>query len=404
MNQYQIFISYRRDGGDALAGRLADRFNALGYNVFYDVESMRSGTFNTQILDAIAQCDDVLLVLPPNSLDRCANADDWVRQELAFALKHNKNIIPIMMRGFEFPKKLPVDIDIIRNMEGVTASNEYFDAVIQRIQSLLSSSYNVLASRYSLDTKEYYKIQTPLFNIYKRNPFTPRGYLNVRVFLEKLQKSCNGKFHWSPPEWQSSQNSSLRDFWVHSYYPSTIKWYDENAHRLSDLRNKILELKQESDLYFYCNALTFTMGTMTSLWYFFASKNYRSVNYYCEMEDLLCYIMDLPHDQFDACNKAFNEGNCGYEEFRNQLPLALDVWPNMHNQSSIRSEDKQHFDNFAIMLFEYMVELSIFVIDNVKIQEHTTIKRSQIRCYYKWLKKNKLYLPKNLQERIYRYL
>lgn len=140
MDTYQIFISYRRDGGDALAGRFADRFNALGYKVFYDVESMRSGTFTSQILDAIAQCNDVLLVLPPNALDRCVNADDWVRQELAFALKHNKNIIPIMMRGFEFPATLPDDIDKIRYMEGVTASSEYFDAVIQRIETLLYSS------------------------------------------------------------------------------------------------------------------------------------------------------------------------------------------------------------------------------------------------------------------------
>ena len=48
-NNYNIFISYRRDGGDALAGRLADRFTTLGYKVFYDVEkdncytSCRSG-------------------------------------------------------------------------------------------------------------------------------------------------------------------------------------------------------------------------------------------------------------------------------------------------------------------------------------------------------------------------
>lgn len=139
MNDYQIFISYRRDGGDYLAGRLADRFNALGYKVFFDVESMRSGTFNTQILDAIAQCKDVLLVLPPKALERCVNTDDWVRQELAFALKNNKNIIPIMMRGFEFPATLPADIDQIRYMEGVVASSEYFDAVIQRIESLLIS-------------------------------------------------------------------------------------------------------------------------------------------------------------------------------------------------------------------------------------------------------------------------
>jgi len=124
MEKYQIFISYRRDGGDTLAGRLADRFSALGYKVFYDVESLRSGTFNKQILDALAQCNDVLLVLPPNALDRCVNDDDWVRQELAFALKCKKNIIPIMMRGFEFPNNLPLDIENVKNMEGVTASNE----------------------------------------------------------------------------------------------------------------------------------------------------------------------------------------------------------------------------------------------------------------------------------------
>ena len=183
-----------------------------------------------------------------------------------------------------------------------------------------------------------------------------------------------------------------------------IKWYDENAHRLSILRNKILELKQESDLYFYCNALNFTIGSMTSLWSFLAPKKHMDANFYGEMMVLLCYITDLPHNQFDACNKAFNEEVRGYEEYRTQLPLALEVWPDIHNESSTTSVEKQRFDNYAIMLFEYMVELSIFIIDNVKNQEHTAIKRSQIRCYYKWLKKNKLYLPKNLQERIYRYL
>ena len=139
MDKYQIFISYRRDGGDALAGRLADRFNALGYTVFFDVESMRSGKFDTQILAAIAQCEDVLLVLPPNALDRCVNEDDWVRKELVFALQHGKNIIPVIMRGFTFPEALPYDMDEIRFMEGVTVSSEYFDAVIARIESLLRS-------------------------------------------------------------------------------------------------------------------------------------------------------------------------------------------------------------------------------------------------------------------------
>lgn len=161
MNNYQIFISYRREGGSDLAGRIADRFTSLGYSVFFDVESMRSGKFNEQLLSAIANSNDVLLILPPNALDRCANCDDWVRQEISFAIKTNKNIIPIMMRGFSFPEVLPPEIDQIRYMEGVTASSEYFDAVIDKIEKLLTSKKNLKTT-----TQKYHdskQIKVPLF-------------------------------------------------------------------------------------------------------------------------------------------------------------------------------------------------------------------------------------------------
>lgn len=139
MEKYQIFISYRRDGGDMLAGRLTDKLRELGYSVFFDIESMRSGMFNAQILDAISMCDDVIAVLPPNALDRCFDENDWVRKELSFSIANSKNIIPVLMRGFVFPEILPNDIDKIRFMQGVKASSEYFDAVVQKIESLLIS-------------------------------------------------------------------------------------------------------------------------------------------------------------------------------------------------------------------------------------------------------------------------
>lgn len=122
-----------------MAGRISDRLSALGYCVFYDVESMRSGAFNTQLFEAIDKCRDVLLILPPNGLDRCVNPEDWVRQELNYAISHGKNIIPVMMRNFTFPDTLPPELEAIRYMEGVAASSEYFDATIQKIISLLES-------------------------------------------------------------------------------------------------------------------------------------------------------------------------------------------------------------------------------------------------------------------------
>lgn len=139
MTDCQIFISYRREGGADLAGRISDKLKSLGYRVFYDIESMRSGTFDTQILKAIESANDVLLVLPPKGLDRCVAEDDWVRQEIEHAIKCQKNIIPLLMRGFEFPAELPKSIAVVPKFEGVHVFPEYFNAVMDRILELVVS-------------------------------------------------------------------------------------------------------------------------------------------------------------------------------------------------------------------------------------------------------------------------
>lgn len=139
MDKFQIFISYRRDGGEFLAGRVSDKLSDMGYSVFYDIESMRSGAFNNQIYSAIDQCEDVLLVLPPNGLDRCADEGDWVRKEIEYALNSGKNIIPLLMNGFQFPNDMPASIAPVAMREGVRVDSHYFDAVINRICTLMAS-------------------------------------------------------------------------------------------------------------------------------------------------------------------------------------------------------------------------------------------------------------------------
>ena len=136
---YQIFISYRRDGGEDLARLLEYKLTERGFKVFFDVESLRSGSFNRALFEKIAECIDVLVVLPPHGLDRCTDPDDWVRLEIARALKLKKNVIPIMMRNFTFPETLPEDIDALRHMNGISANNEYFEASIEKLVSFLHS-------------------------------------------------------------------------------------------------------------------------------------------------------------------------------------------------------------------------------------------------------------------------
>ena len=136
---YDIFISYRRDGGESTAKILRDKLTELGYSVFFDVESLRSGDFNTKLYSVIEECSDFLLVLSPGALDRCRNEDDWVRLEIEHALEEGKNVVPVLLRGFSFPDQLPESIEPLRYKNGLESNYQFFDAFISKLQDFLTS-------------------------------------------------------------------------------------------------------------------------------------------------------------------------------------------------------------------------------------------------------------------------
>ena len=142
--KYDIFISYRRDGGDTLAQLIYDRLTARGYKVFLDIESLRSGKFNEKLLNVIEECKDLIVILPPGALERCSNEGDWLYLELSYAMKNRKNIIPVMMKGFEWPETFPEGLEGLQTYNGIHDSKDYFDAVIDKIASLLQSRQTLL--------------------------------------------------------------------------------------------------------------------------------------------------------------------------------------------------------------------------------------------------------------------
>lgn len=132
--KYDIFISYRRSSYDT-ANLVATRLKSVGYSVFFDMETLRSGKFNEQLYYVIENCTDFILVAPPRALDRCVNDDDWVRLEVMHAMKHGKNIVPIMLNGFTWPKPMPAGMEELCNYNALTASSvEYFDMAMERLQ------------------------------------------------------------------------------------------------------------------------------------------------------------------------------------------------------------------------------------------------------------------------------
>lgn len=130
---HDIFISYRRDGGEMPAMLIFQALQERGYRVFCDVEVLNAGKFNEALLNSIRACKDFLLVCSPHALDRCSEPDDWVRQEIAEAIRDEKNIVPIMMKDFQFPEILPEDIESLRYYHGLTPQREFFRESIDRL-------------------------------------------------------------------------------------------------------------------------------------------------------------------------------------------------------------------------------------------------------------------------------
>lgn len=159
-----IFISYRREGGRDCARTIKLKLHELGYkHIFFDYSSIRDGVFNTQILDAIYSCKDFLLLLSPNSMDRCINSYDWVAREIRTAFKYSRKIIPITMQdNFEWPESCPKDLKRIQELQyHKLLVDEYFDVSVARLSERLETS---IENKLTLMTEQqfYYKIASSI--------------------------------------------------------------------------------------------------------------------------------------------------------------------------------------------------------------------------------------------------
>lgn len=131
--KYDIFISYRREGGYDTAKHLNDLLVRDGYKVSFDIDTLRSGDFDTQLLERIDQCKDFILIVDQHAFDHTIDSNfnpknDWLRCELAYALKKNKNIVPVFLSGVTgFPANLPNDIAEVTKKNGPEFNRFYFN-------------------------------------------------------------------------------------------------------------------------------------------------------------------------------------------------------------------------------------------------------------------------------------
>lgn len=146
-----IFISYRRDDTRHVAGRLsgdlADRFGAA--SIFRDVESIDGGEeFPEKLEKALAQCQMMLVLIgakwlniaDANGRRRLDNPEDWVRQEIATALRRKVRVVPVMVEDTPLPAEheLPEDLRPLINRQIRKLSDERWRGDLQDIVDMLA--------------------------------------------------------------------------------------------------------------------------------------------------------------------------------------------------------------------------------------------------------------------------
>lgn len=146
----RIFISYRREDSEGFARSL---FQSLSEEfgsdtVFMDVEAIELGVDFIDVIDKTLETCGAFLVLIGKEWASCTDAsgkkrienpDDFVRLEVATALKRNVRVIPILVKGAKMPKTedLPEDLQPITRRQALELRHDQWKYDVEHLINAL---------------------------------------------------------------------------------------------------------------------------------------------------------------------------------------------------------------------------------------------------------------------------
>ena len=148
-----VFISYRRDDAAGMAGRLYDRLirSIPKKSVFMDVDAMKPGLdFVKQLDQHVADCGMVLALIGPhwttaadeNGKRRLDNPHDYVRLEIASALRREIPVVPVLLEGATVPREaeLPDDLKLLARRHAVELRHGRFGSDVELILEAITDT------------------------------------------------------------------------------------------------------------------------------------------------------------------------------------------------------------------------------------------------------------------------
>jgi hypothetical protein len=146
----QIFISYRREDSQHMAGRISDRLeDHFGEAAaFMDVDSIEPGADFAQVIDdAVGGCAVLLAVIgqgwvtaaDQRGIRRLSSPDDFVGLEIGAALRRDVRVIPVLIDGATMPQpsELPPGLEALARKNAVRVDHESFHADMAKLLEAL---------------------------------------------------------------------------------------------------------------------------------------------------------------------------------------------------------------------------------------------------------------------------
>ena|SRR5579864_7962581 len=156
-----IFINYRRDDSAGHTGRLFDRLSArLPGRVFMDIDTLEPGVDFAEVIEkAVGSCQVLIVVIGSEWLRvedaagrrRLDDEADYVRLELATALRRSIRVIPVLVQGAPMPRaeELPADIAKLARRNAIELSDARWAYDVDRLSHTIEEVLRGLDTRAS---------------------------------------------------------------------------------------------------------------------------------------------------------------------------------------------------------------------------------------------------------------
>lgn len=150
METGKIFVSYRNATSkwQAISVYYALR-SVFGRNVFIDKIGLKSGDWWPALKSTIEAHRHFIVILSKDSLSFNSDKGKWFRGEIQHAIKHSRNIVPVVFEDFDFESQevknmlARYKLTLLRKKQSVSITYNNFEGDLIKLNSFLNGSSEI---------------------------------------------------------------------------------------------------------------------------------------------------------------------------------------------------------------------------------------------------------------------